>query len=240
MARLTSSPSTAERPRVECLFPQLGPVAAKPRLGAGLVQSRPELAAAGLSCSQPCAPVLVRSGGSVLSAATASELPASLLRTLDMETMLRDPAKRRELSLTLRLANAEQVASAVSACAPPEVRIEQGLKKQEKSRAVLELLPYPGSVISSAASGWRHLFTEMPSLILTRGLLRKDVRYCTETSLGVCILKQDNFPQSNRDPKALEHEMRLAQLDSKIMAQEEILRQSRKPRNNDLVPARVC
>lgn len=247
---------------MECLFPQLGAPAGRTtasgpaaRPGGGsfvraedvlemqpaAVPQRGEneaISGKGHLRTQRSSPVLGRSGGSVLSAATASELPASLLRAMELENVLRDPVKQRDLMLaeSVRAAAAERQLAAASTTSafPPQVasggsRVAAAVPPPDgqpvrRPAAVLDLIPYPASLVSSVHSGWRPFFAGKP--IISKGVLRQDIRFCNETSTGKCVIPQACFPSTTRpDSQFMASEFRLAYLNAKISQQEEAMRE---------------
>lgn len=162
----------------------------------------------------------------MLSVATASEatLPASLLRSMEFESLLQDPWKNRtmlrtspKLSLTTAMTTVA-AASKVSAVAPPEA------SPQKRTMAGAEALPYPTSLVSSCQSDWRQFYVAAADP-KAKGRFLQDVRFASATSIGKCVRRELEIPdQMPPHPKFVASQDRLLQLRAKIMLQEQALK----------------
>lgn len=206
---------TIERPRIECLFPLL--VAQE-------TEAVPEPGVAASQCERSPPSVLAasRPEGSILSAVTSSFLPVA--------------SRTAPTSSAASLQTMRQ--SSVLQQSPPSVSKEQApllpqspLKAGKRTSPTAALVPYPVSEVSSMQSAWRPYYHQMvgPSISFSRGLLSKDVHYCSETMTGKCVVEQASFPSISREsPKEIESQHRIEWLNKSIEREKEARRRAKR------------
>lgn len=184
-----------ERPRHECLFPQLAqpttptPLPVAPRELSRCNYSEPLLASSfGKAASSRAGPSAGNSphlAASGLSAATTAFVVASQARSRS-EAPCRSEVGLPKNENAIRQEDLSEEAGADAACGGTQ------------SEGLQALLPYRASPASSLVSGWRPAYSADvgKSTALARGLRKQDVRFCTANSPGVCVLRQkDEVPK---------------------------------------------
>eukprot|EP00930_Biecheleria_cincta_P067565 TRINITY_DN54239_c0_g1_i1.p1 TRINITY_DN54239_c0_g1~~TRINITY_DN54239_c0_g1_i1.p1 ORF type:complete len:298 (+),score=49.98 TRINITY_DN54239_c0_g1_i1:36-896(+) len=220
-----------ERPRHECLFPPLGDSPSRlspqlPPVDEGLRSSRGEGLGSVLSRSEPA---LCQPPQSVLSAVSTSFVPVAPPTSSVVKSQPPEVEESPLLKRAAREQEPQSPAPALTSKVGATLANDQSKSGRMRSGAAAAMLPYAASEVSSAQSGWRHMYWKQPSVNFSRGLLSQDVRYSNECSHQKCVVQETKFPPLPRQaPQEIHNKHRIAWLSSMIRKEEEGLARPRR------------